>query len=366
MSLALQTSGEGETLEAVPVIRTTRGGNPASVWRYILRRLALIPIGLFLIATGTFALTAFTPSDPARAILGQTAPEPAVAALRHKLGLDRSIPRQYLHYLNHLLHGNLGTSYYQNDAVSHEIRTRLTSSLELIVISIALGLVLGVVVGALGAYFRGTSLDRGTRALVALGQAVPEFVIGLIASYFLFYKLHWLPPPGGQLGITDEPARTVTGAAFVDAVMAGNWSTASAAAIHLILPVLTITVAVAVIFAKTTRTVQAESMDSAYTEFARACGLKERTAVWQAFRTTLPPTLTYLALVVAGSIGGVAIVETLFSWNGVGAWAVTAMLKRDLPEVQAFVLLSGAITFLTYIASDLAIRLIDPRAAQRR
>lgn len=335
------------------------------VLTYAARRLALVPVGLFLIATGAFAITNLTPSDPVRAILGPLAPPAAVESMRAKLGLDQSVWQRYVDYLGDLRHGRLGESYYTQAPVGHEMLSRLPASLAIVIPGIVLGIILGVGVGGLGAYFHDGWIDRGTKAFVSLNQAVPEFVVGLVASYLLFYSWGVLPAPGGQINFADQRVKRVTGVTLIDALIAGNLDTARSALLHLILPVLTIMIGTFVVFAKISRAVQAEALQAAHTEFARAAGLRERTVFLHALRTTTAALLTYVAVVVGGAIGGVAIVEVLFSWPGIGAWAVDVMLKRDLPAVQGFVLLSGAITFLVYIVADILIRLADPRVADR-
>lgn len=330
--------------------------------RYAARRLAFVPPGLFVIATLSFFLTHLTPSDPARAVLGTIAPPSAVAQFNHQFGLDRSIWSQYTSYLGHLIRGQLGDSYYTGESVWHAMISRITSSVELIVLALVAALFLGVMVGVMGAYFRGRVGDRAATAVISFGQAVPDFVVGLVASYVLFFQLGLLPAPAGQLSFAATPPPRVTGAALVDSVLAGQWTTARDALDHLVVPVLALTLTAAVVFARVSKSTLGEALDAAHSEYARACGLSERIVVSQALRTITTPLLTYLAVIVAGSIGGVAVVETLVGWQGLGQWAVEAMNHRDLPSVQGIVLLSGTITFIVYIVGDILSGLLDPRA----
>lgn len=330
---------------------------------YAIRRVAMVPPGVFVIATLSFLLAHVTPSDPARAILGAVAPRAAIEQLNRKLGLAAPLWHQYVSYLGELAHGTLGHSYYGGASIWHDITSRLASSLELIVISLAFAIILGVSVGTLGAYYRGRIGERAAVGFIGLGQAIPDFVIGIVATYVLFFELGVLPAPEGQLSFATTPPPRVTGAAFIDSVLAGQWGTAGAAVAHLVLPVLALTLPASVFFARITKSTLGESLDAAHTYFARSCGVRERTVVWQALRTIVAPLLTYLAVIVAGSIGGVAIVETLFSWDGLGQWAAQSMINLDLPAVQGIVLLSGTLTFLVFIASDIGVKILDPRVA---
>lgn len=334
--------------------------------RYLLLRLGFVPIGALAVATLSFFFVNLIPSDPVRAFLGSLATPAQILATQRKLGLDQSVWDRYISYLNGLFHGSLGSSYYGGQPVIDAIGQRITSSAELIVPAFILAYLIGVTLGGIGAYYKGRAADRAAGLVIALTQSIPDYVVGLVGVFFLFYVLHLLPAPTGQLSLTIIPPPAVTNASFVDAVIAGNGPAISDSLQHLIMPVLALGIANSVVFARITRETLSRSLASAHIEFARARGLPEWQVVRQAFRVSRIPVITYSATVIASLIGGDAIVEQVFNWQGIGQWGVQGLLRSDLPVVQGFVLLSGVVTLLAYLAADLIIFRADPRIRRPR
>lgn len=329
--------------------------------RYLLIRLAFIPLGALGVATLSFFLVNLVPSDPVRALLGDLATAQQVKAQRHILGLDRSLWHRYVSFLNGLVHGTLGHSYYGGDSVGGQIVSRLASTAELVVLGFLVAWIVGVLLGAMSAYWAGGIVDRVLGGVIALTQAVPDYVIGLIGSLVFFYALHILPAPIGQIGLNTAQPHHITGAAFLDALLSGNTAALGDAFGHLVMPVLALGIANSVVFARVTRSTLAEALGTAHVEFARARGLAEFAVVRQAFRASKIPVITYAATVAASLVAGDAIIEQVFNWQGIGQWAVTALLKRDIPSIQGFVLLTGTVTLVCYLVADLLILRADPR-----
>lgn len=329
--------------------------------KYILIRLCFVPLGALGVATLSFFLVNLVPSDPVRALLGNLATPAQIRATTRQLGLDKGLWDRYASYLNGLLHGTLGRSYYGGGSVGGEIVSRLASSAELVAGGFIVAWLLGVTLGGLAAYRAGGLLDRVLSGVVALTQAVPDYVLGLLGALFFFYVLRVLPAPIGQIGLTVSQPRHITGAAFIDSLLSGNGAALPDAFGHLVLPVLALGIANSVVFARVTRSTMSSALETAHVEFARAQGLSEWRVVRQAFRASKIPVITYSATVAAGLLGGDAIIEKVFNWQGVGQWAVTGLLKNDLPVVQGFVLLSGCVTLLAYLIADLLALKADPR-----
>jgi ABC-type dipeptide/oligopeptide/nickel transport system permease component len=329
--------------------------------RYILLRVCFVPVGALAVATLTFFFVNLIPSDPVRAFLGSLATPAQITAEQHKLGLDQPVWDRYISYMSGLFHGSLGNSYYGGQAVIDAIGQRIVSSAELIIPAFILAYLIGVALGGIGAYYQGRAADRVAGAAVALAQSIPDYIIGLLGVFIVFYELHWLPAPTGQISLTVIPPPSVTNASFIDALIAGNGSAIADSLRHLIMPVLALGIANSVVFARITRVAMVRSLASSHIEFARARGLREWQVVRQAFRVSRIPVITYSATVIASLIGGDAIVEQVFNWQGVGQWAVAGMLRSDLPVVQGFVLLSGVITLVAYLLADLIIFRVDPR-----
>ena len=353
------TELEGGATSAPP----SGGSRPTAhpVLRYVLVRLALVPVGAIGVATVSFFFVNLIPSDPVRALLGDFATPEATAQMRHSLGLDQGLWARYTDYLGGLFRGDLGNSYYGGSSVGADIASRLTSSLELIVLGFLVAWVLGVFVGGLSAYRRGRVTDRVGGLGMALMQAFPAYAVGLLGLYFFFHVLGWLPAPVGQVDLDTPRPPVRSGAALVDNLLIGAWGGVGDALAHLVIPVLALGIANSVIFARLTRLTLAAALDSPYSEFAAARGLSSWQVVRQGFRASKVSLMTYSATVVAGLLGGGAIIEQIFNWRGVGQWAVTGLLKSDLPVIQGFVLLSGVVTLLAFLTADLLILRADPR-----
>jgi ABC-type dipeptide/oligopeptide/nickel transport system permease component len=329
--------------------------------RYALRRLAILPFAVAVVATLAFAVVNLLPGDPARVIGGDLATPSAIKQIRAQLGLNEPLLTRYRHFLGDLVHGRLGDSYYTKTPITQEIWSHLPSTLELIVLSLLLASIIGLSLGGLGSYFADRLPDRVVRGFVVLAQSIPDFFLGLILIYVVFFRLRLAPSPVGQLGLLDEPPHRVTGAVMIDAAIGGNWSVFASAAKHAILPVVTLGIFFSAFVAKISRSVLGEALASEHVEFARACGLPERTVMRYAAKAARTPIITYIGLLLATLSGGAAIVETVFAWNGVGQWVVQAILRLDIPAIQGFIVVIGLITLIVFMAVDLLVLALDPR-----
>jgi ABC-type dipeptide/oligopeptide/nickel transport system permease component len=328
---------------------------------YTLRRLALLPIGIFIVVSLSFGLVSIVPGDPARAIAGGLASEETLAGIRAELGLDQPFLTRYATYVSDLVRFDLGRSFVTERPVRTEIWERLGDSIELIVMSLLLATALGLVLGGVGAYFRGRPVDKGTRFLTSALQSIPDFFLGIVLIYFLFFILDWTPAPVGRIGLVEVRPPVVTGGLLTDALIARDWAVFWSGVRHSIMPVLALGLFYSAYFAKTTRAVLGTAFASRQVEFARACGLPPRTIWMYALRDARTPIMTYGAILFAVLIGGAAIVEIVFAWGGVGQWAVERILALDIPAIQGFVLFAGVITLLTYVLLDILVARLDPR-----
>lgn len=333
--------------------------------RYTLSRLAIVFVSLLGLITLSFLLVSLIPGDPARLMLGYYATPENIAKVHQDLGLDKPLLERYVDYVGNTLQGDLGTSYFTRHPVRDELFSRLPNTLLILIPGMVLGIILGLALGSLGAYFRRRLPDRFVGAWVTGSQAVPEFVIGLALIYVFFFVLGAAPAP---LGMTDAAAahvESVTGFLPLDAAMAGQWSTVSSVASHAILPAVTLAITGATFFAKTARTGLAQALRSPQVEFARACGLGERTVFRYALTAVRTSLLTYIVILWGASLAGMAVIEVVFAWPGVGNWSLQGVLKADMPVIQGFVLLMGVATLLAYIVLDVVVAILDPRARPR-
>ena len=328
---------------------------------YFLKRLLAIPISAFVIVTLTFGLVSLIPGDPAVTISGGHASPAQLTAIRDQLGLNHSLGRRYVDYLGSVAEGNLGRSFYTGQPVRSSIAHYLPNTLELIVPALVIAVCLGLFLGTIGAYFRRRLPDRISSVGITITQSVPDFVLGLLGIYVLFYRLRLVPAPIGRLGITDSLPPQDTGFLFIDSLIAGQWGTFGSAVAHTVLPALTLGIVYSSYFGKTARSTLGQAMASPQVEFARACGLREWQVVRYAFLAARTPIMTYGAILFGVLLGGDAIIETIFAWQGAGQWALDAMLNVDVPVIQGFVLVAGLMTLLIYFALDLAVVALDPR-----
>ena len=346
------------TATAEGAARPPRAKGPIQL---VVSRLVFLVAALFGVVTLSFLLVSVTPGDPAELIAGPVASESQVDAIRADLGLDQPLWDRYTDYIGGLLQGDLGKSYFTKQPIASEIATRLPATLELIALSVLVAALLGVAVGCVGAYFRGRLPDKVGRFATSVFQSVPDFFLGLLLIYFLFFVLGIAPAPTGQLGITEARPEKVTGFIPIDALIAGNTATFVSALQHLMLPVLTLGLVYSAYFAKTSRSTVGKALNSQQAQFARALGLPERTVLRYAFVEARSTIVTYAGVIFAALLGGEAIVERIFAWDGVGTWALQGILRLDVPVVQGMVLVAGAITLITYTLLDIVVGLLDPR-----
>ena len=330
----------------------------------ISRRLLFIPFAAFIVVTLSFGLINLTPGDPAAVIGGDFADDARLAEIRADLGLDKPLPERYGSYVHSLfIERDLGNSFFTQLPVWDEIWQRLPDTIELIAMGLIVAVLYGSLLGVVSAYFRRRWPDRLARLSVTITQSVPDFFLGILLIYVVFFALGWAPAPVGRLGILDRPPEEVTGSLLIDIFIARDWSLLLKALHHALLPVLTLGLFYSSHFAKTLRVVLSRSLASQQVEFARACGLSERKVLGYALREARTPIITYIGILFAALLGGAAIVETVFAWGGLGQWAIEVILKLDIPAIQGFILVVGLLTLAVYFVLDLLVVALDPRVS---
>lgn len=329
--------------------------------RYLVGRLVLAAVLLLVVISCCFGLVSLIPGDPARATLGEFATKDQVEQVHRQLGLDQPLVERWWHYLSHVLRGDLGKSYFSGESVAHDILVRLPNSLVIVLPGIVLAVVLGIGIGTLSAYRRGGVADRLLSLFTSATLAVPEFALALVLIYVFFQKLHVSPAPLGMLSPLDIPPPSRTGSVVIDSVLAGSWSTISSIAAHAVLPILCLGLFFSAYFARIVRTGLAASLRSPQVEFARACGLGEFRVYRYAMADIRRTLLTYLVILIGAALSGAVIIETVFSWPGIGSWAIQGTLKTDIPVIQGFVLVIATTLLFAYVAVDVIITLLDPR-----
>lgn len=338
------------------------GASPALAWaRYLLRRLAAAVVTLLGVCTITFVMVRVI-GNPVYLLVGQQTSQQIVDAMTRSMGLDQPIWVQYGQYLSHLLSGDLGVSRATFRPVTEDILLRLPATLELVLAAMVIVVAVAVPLGIAAATRKGGRLDRLTQFLAQLGASIPGFWFGLLLIYVFFAQLQMLPAPLGRLDRFDIPPPRVTGLYTIDSLLAGDLPLFVSALSHLLLPAATLALAAIPASLMITRNSLIGVLDSPYIRTARAFGLRPRTVnVRYATRNILVPLITVLAMTFGFLMSGTVLVEVIFTWPGLGFYAVTAMNQSDYDPIQAVVILGALFYIVAYLIGDILSAAIDPR-----
>lgn len=333
------------------------------LWGFVARRLALSVVVLAMVSVGTFSLAHALPGDPLSSVISERqANNPEVrAAFEKRWGFDRPLPVQYLYYVRNLLRGDLGESIAKRRPVSDELKQRVPATIELTLFAMGFAVLVGVPLGIVSAVRHDRWPDHLARFLTLIGTSVPVFWLGLLLLYVFFYRLQWLPGPG-RLDVGMRPPATITGMVTLDALLARDWDVLGTALKRLVLPAIVLGAYAMGIVARMLRSSLLSALGDDYVRTARAKGLVERRVVaGHALRNALIPTVTVLGLTVASLLAGAVLTETIFSWPGVGSFAVDAALKLDYPGLLGVTLVVAVVYVLVNLLVDIVYGILDPR-----
>ncbi len=329
--------------------------------RYVAARLALAPVMLWIIASLVFLLLRVAPGDPIDALLGLRATPAARESLRIHLGLDRPLAAQYFTYLHDLLQGHLGQSLASQEAVTQIIGTSLPATIELGVMGLMVGALLGLAVGLSGAAKPEGPLDLAGRLFGIGTYALPPFWAAMVLQLCLAVWLHWLPV-GGRFPPTLSPPEQPTGFYVINALLQGDGQALTASLRHLALPAFTLGLLLSGIFERVLRLNLRRALRADYVEAARSRGLREwRIITGHALPNALLPLLTLGGITMASLIGGALLIEVTFSWPGVALRLHQAISQRDYPVVQGVVVVVAALVVAVTVIVDVLVAWIDPR-----
>ena len=328
----------------------------------VLKRLLLAVPSLIGVVIVTFLLTRALPGDPAAYFAGPAGTKEAIEQIRVKLGLDKSLPQQFVRYVADLSRGDLGTALTTGQPVAADIRARLPASAELTLLGLILSMSIAVPLGILAATKPGSIVDHTCRILTTAGVSLPVFFTGLILVYVFYYLLGWAPAPLGRLDIFFSAPPRITGFYLIDSVIARDWEVFVASLKQLILPALTLGIFSLAPIARMTRASMLAVLASDFVRTARASGLAPFTVVvTYAFRNAMLPVVTTLGMVFSFLLGANVLVEKVFAWPGIGSYAVEALIASDFAPVQGFVLTMAIMYVALNLLIDLLYGLIDPR-----
>ena len=327
-----------------------------------LKRMMVALPSLVGVVIVTFVLTRALPGDPAAYFAGPAATKEAIDQIRSKLGLDKPLPTQFVHYVWDLARGDLGQSLSTGQPVATEIRTRLPASAELTLVGLLVSMTIAVPLGILAATRPGSIVDHTCRVVATAGVSLPVFFTGLILAYVFYYLLGLSPAPLGRLDIFYSAPPRVTGLYLIDSAFARDWEVFAASLKQLILPAATLGIFSLAPIARMTRASMLAVLVSDFVRTARASGLSPFTVVFTyAFRNAMLPVVTTLGMVFSFLLGANVLVEKVFAWPGIGSYAVEALIASDFAPVQGFVLTMAAMYVMLNLLIDILYGLIDPR-----
>ena len=309
----------------------------------------------------TFVLSHVIPGDPARYAAGLIAGPEQVEKVRKEMGLDRPIYEQYALYMANLMRGDLGKSYRSNREIRDDILYYFPATLELSLLALFLSTILGVFFGTLSAYKKNTLIDQASRSFSIFGVSMPVFWLGLLLQIVFYAHLGWLPS-GGRIDLGLGAPKSVTGFYIVDSILARDMRRLLSSFKHLLMPSLSLALTMMAITARMSRSSLLEVLSSDYIRTARAKGLGEfRVICMHALKNAMIPTTTVVGAQLGWLLGGAFIVETIFSWPGIGTYGVQAILGLDFPVIMALTILLSLVYVAVNLVVDLVYLYLDPR-----
>ncbi|QRN83993.1 ABC transporter permease [Chloroflexota bacterium] len=334
-----------------------------SLRRYLITRLLMtIPMVLILV-TMIFFIMRVLPGDPIRSQLGPRVSEEQADALRERLGLNRPILVQYFDFIGDMVTFNFGTALTQGERpIKDELGERLPATIELTVPAMTVTALIGIFSGAYAAKNRKKPIDYIIRLLSIIMSSIPIFFMGLLFQIALSVKFPILPLSGRMDTLMLTNFESPTNFYVIDAIITGNWPALGSALSHLIMPSITLGLALSGVFVRLTRVNMIEMLQSDFITAGRARGIAENRLVYKhALRNTFIPILTMLGLQFAILLAGAVLTETTFSWPGVGRYLVDRIQLRDYTAVQATIAVFAMFVAFVSLLMDILYAFIDPR-----
>jgi len=326
---------------------------------YILRRLLLlIPVILGVLVL-VFIISYVIPADPARAWAGPQARPEQVEALRERYHLNDPVYLQIYYYLRNLiLHFDLGVSATTGRPVLTDLKAFFPATFELAFFAFVLAIVIGIPLGVVSALRRNRPTDHFSRVVALVGVSTPLFWSALLMQFFFYYKLGWVP----AFGRLSVEINRYTGFVLLDSVLNWNWSAFGDAATRLILPAVTLAFYTMGYLVRITRGSMLEVLESDYVLTAKAKGLPARIVIYRhALKNAIIPPITVLGVTFGWLLGGTVLLETIFSWPGMGRYAAGSIVQVDLPAMVGFTLIAATVMILSNLVVDIFYSIIDPR-----
>lgn len=331
---------------------------------YFVRRLALAFVVFFGVLLITFSVSYIVPGDPARLYLGSRATPERLEAVREELGLNDSLPEQFIRYVTRTMSGDLGVSLRTKRLILDDIKIRLPATMELVIAAMFLAIFIGVPIGVLSAAQRGRIFDQLIRIITIGGVSIPSFWLALLLQLLFFLHLDWLPL-GGRISLDvmlNHPIEIITGFYMIDSAITGNWIAFRDVILHMILPVSVLATYPISLAVRMTRASMVDVLSETYITSARAAGLTEKEILFKlGLKNGIVPTLTVMGLLFAYSITGAILIEIVFTWPGMGEYMAEAILNNDIYVLFGVTLVVTFIYISINLFSDFLQTALDPR-----
>jgi peptide/nickel transport system permease protein len=329
--------------------------------RFLLKRLALIPVILVGLSLITFFISRVVPGDPVKLAAGPQARPEQIQRLAADFGLDRPLPEQYLRYMGGLLQGDWGYSISTRREVGPDLVTYFAATLELTIVSTLIGLVIGVPLAIISARWRDQLPDHFSRFISIGTVSIPVFWVAIVLQIILAQNLRLLPVSGRFDPRADYPD-VVTGLLLVDTLIAGDLSGFGTALRYLVIPAVCQSL---LVIALVTRQLRGSMLDIARKDFvlvARANGIPER-VIWlrYLFKNAIIATISMLGFLIGYQLGGAVLIEYVLDWPGIGTYALRAALQLDFQPIMGSTLFIGMVVVIVNLITDLLYRAVDPR-----
>ncbi|MCW6506853.1 ABC transporter permease subunit [Lichenifustis flavocetrariae] len=329
---------------------------------FFLRRIVLTIPTFIALTFLTFVAIRLVPGDPVEARVGEHGITPErLALLRHQLGLDQPVWKQFLDYGWGLLHGNFGTSLSTSGSVLTEFMTLFPATVELSLVAMALAILIGIPTGVIAAVKRGSWTDQILMSLSVTGYSMPIFWWGLLLVMLFAERLGWAPV-GGRIDLIRFDYDTPTGFMLIDSLLSDEPGAFLDAVRHLVLPAIVLGTIPLAVVARMTRSSMLEVLNEDYVRTARAKGLSPfRVIGIHALRNALIPVTTVIGLMTGSLLAGAVLTETIFSWPGVGHYLIDGISRRDYPALQGGIMLISVVVIFVNLLVDVTYGAINPR-----
>jgi dipeptide transport system permease protein len=333
--------------------------------KFLLKRAALtLPTFLALMFV-TFVMIRLVPGDPIEVRRGERGISPErLAELRHEMGLDQPVWKQFLDYVWAILHGDFGTSIVSKSPVATEFFTLFPATVELTICAMLMATLIGVPAGVIAAAKRGSIYDQSMMGIALVGYSMPLFWWGLMLILLMSNTLH-LTPVSGRVDLIKYYYQPVTGFFLIDSLLSGQKGAFMDVVRHLILPTIVLGTVPLGAIARMTRSAMLEVLEEDYVRTARAKGLSNfRVIGLHALRNALIPVVTMIGVQLSFLLAGAVLTENIFSWPGIGKWLIESISRRDYPALQGGIMLVACLVIVLNFIMDAIYALINPRISR--